>query len=102
MMMAASLIGRWMGESEGEDATGRMDLAIGGPAGAETAITPELMPMPWPSRWMGWMKRTSAILTLITPAAPSPCTARIKTSVLKFGDRAQPKDAAVKSANPTR
>ena len=46
------------------------------------------------------MNRTSAILTLMIPAAPRPCMARAATSVVKLGESAQASEESVKSASP--
>jgi hypothetical protein len=48
------------------------------------------------------MKRTSAVLTLMTPAAPNPCTMRDTVSIISPFDSVQASEATVNSSNPTR
>ena len=43
-----------------------------GPVAAETATIMLLIPIPRPNCARGKMKRTSAVFTLINPAAPKP------------------------------
>ena len=48
------------------------------------------------------MKRTSALLTLISPAAPNPCATRAIVNSVSECDSAQASDATVNSATPIR
>ena len=46
------------------------------------------------------MKRTSALLTLMMPAAPKPWTMRAMVSVSSESDSAQPSEAIVNTTSP--
>jgi hypothetical protein len=50
----------------------------------------------------GKMKRISAVLTLMMPAPPKPCTTRATTSQGSDGASAQASEAAVNTASPAR
>ena len=102
MASATAPTGTPSANSQGHERTARMALAMAGPAAADTAMTTAVMPMPWPKRCAGWMKRTSAWLTLITPAAPIPWATRASTSAGSDGDSAQASDATLKSTRPAR
>src|ERR1700749_503291 len=75
--------------SQCQEATARIAAATLGPAADETATTSAVLPTPRPSRLLGEIKRTSAILTLITPAAPRPCATRAAVRSDRDGDKAQ-------------
>ncbi len=62
----------------------RIAAATLGPAAADTAMMRAVYPMPVPSRCFGKMKRTSAMFTLMMPAAPSPCRKRAARKIQKF------------------
>ena len=47
------------------------------------------------------MKRTRAVLTLMMPAAPKPCTTRASVSETSPVDRAQSSEATVNTTKPT-
>jgi hypothetical protein len=46
------------------------------------------------------MKRTNAVFTLMSPAAPKPCAIRARVSVPRLVDSAQAKEAAVNTEMP--
>ena len=46
------------------------------------------------------MKRISALLTLMMPAAPNPCSIRARISVVSEDDIAQANEATVNRASP--
>src|SRR5688500_14841002 len=74
--------------------------AIGGPMAAEVATTIELMPSARPSMFVGYVNRTSAGLTLMMPAAPSPWATRAMLSVSSEVENAHASDPIVKSTSP--
>ncbi len=71
-----------------------------GPMAAETATANALMPMALPSRRWGYVKRTSAALTLMMPAAPKPWITRAILNVSREFEKAQAMEARVNTSNP--
>ncbi|MDT4848790.1 hypothetical protein FQZ97_828910 [compost metagenome] len=94
--------GTLMAKSHGHDATDKIAAATEGPATDEVATTSELMAMPRPSCAEGNVSRTSAALTLMIPAAPSPCSARDAISVASELAKVAASDDTVNTAMPTR
>ena len=89
-----------MANSQGHEPIVSNTAASVGPAADELATTSALNPMPRPSCARGKMKRTSAVLTLISPAPPSPCTTRATIITGSESASAQASEAAVNTARP--
>ena len=79
-----------------------MNAASDGPDAEDTATISPIVAMPRPSRARGKMKRIRAVLTLMIPAAPTPCATRAATSSGSVSAMPQANDATVKIASPQR
>ena len=88
--------------SQCQDTTDRIAAATDGPAAEQLATTRAVVAMPRPSAERGKMKRTRALLTLMMPAAPSPCATRAATSSGRVSARPQAREDAVNTASPHR
>ena len=84
------------------DATDNTAAATDGPATVEVATISELSAIPLPSRCCGYTSRTRAAFTAISPAAPTPCTTRMPTSIGMDVASAQPSEATVNTPMPTK
>ena len=100
--IASSPIGTLTANSHGQSATERIAAATVGPSAEEVATISAFTPMPRPSMACGKMVRISAVLTLISPAAPSPWNTRASVSSGRLGASAQAREAAVNITSPQK
>ncbi len=100
--IATSPNGMLTPNSQPQGPTARMREAIVGPSVKAVATTIALYPKPRPCRRPGKTKRTSAVLTLMMPLAPRPCSTRAISRLGNDQASAQASDASVNSKRPPR
>src|ERR1700742_4655703 len=100
MRKAISPIGPLIPNSHGQGATANTAEATVGPMAADVATANALMPMARPSIFWGYVKRTSAALVLMMPAAPSPWITRAMLNETSEWEKAQPSEARVNTTIP--
>ena len=95
-----SPMGPLIPNNQGQGAMANTAAATVGPMAAEIETASALMPMAVPSRRCGYVKRTSAALTLMMPAAPKPWMTRAMLKVSREVEKAQPMEARVNTTSP--
>ena len=100
MASDSTAMGTLMKNSQCHERYCKITPASAGPAAELTATTIAFKPMAVPSFRGGKMMRTSAVLTPITQAAPTPCTIRPAMSMAKPEAKPQSTDPKPKSMLP--